>query len=416
MRTISYVTLLLVIFLSSNKAYSDKDHSISQNTDKFFKISYEDLIKNKQTISLSQIASNVEYIKLETNKDCIIGSAARCFFTDSVIFIANGGPLLKFSYSGKFLGEILKIGRGPGEIDPVGIISLIPDKKLIVSQKSSQRKLLYFNYDGKYIKSVSYPTNVQSIHVMKDGNYLYYQIGSASNTKYSFVLSNERNDTISSVKNYKFWPIPGQMMVEVGSKGPNFRPIYYISNRISFKSLYNDTVYSISSNKIVPSYYVNLGKYKIPDEIIPEKIISTGQGKNYQELSIKYRYSNVLEASNRIFLGIYCYQSGKVPPQYFLIDKTDQKGFVLINKDGESTGIVNDWDGGLDFWPIENITENKIFMPIDIMNLKKEFEINKSAKKSIKFPERQKDLSKIISNSDITDNPIIMIVTLKAKN
>lgn len=414
MKAITIATSLLVMFLCSYRPHSRDYKSISQNNDKFFEIRYEDLIKNKETISLSQIASNVEYIKLETNKDCILSSAEASFFTDSIIFIVNLGPILKFSYNGKFLGEILRIGRGPGEIDGGGGVSIIPDKRLIVSQKNSQRKLLYFSYDGKFIRSVSYPANVQRIHVMKDGRYIYYQSGSSSNTKYSFILTNERNDTISFVKNHKFWLNSGQMEVNPGR--PNFRSIYYLSNRIFFKSLYNDTVYSISSNKIVPSYYVNLGKNKIPDELIPEKLISTGQGNIYQEQSIKYRYANVLEGSNRIFLGTYCYQYAKIPPQYFLIDKSTQKGYALINKDGESTGIVNDWDGGLDFWPTGNITDNKIFMPINIMDLKKEFDKNKSTKNPIKLPEKQKDLAKLISNSDITDNPILMIVTLKPKN
>lgn len=411
MRTIPISASLLVIFLCSITRHYKEDKSILQNTNKFFEIRYDDLIKNKMTISLSQIASNVEYIKLESNKDCMIWSGVSSFFTDSIIFIVKGGPILKFSHNGKFLSEILKIGRGPGEIDPAGGVSIIPDKKLIVSQKNSQHKLLYFSYDGKFIRSVNYPANVLIVHVMKDGRYIYYQSGSASNTKYSFILTNERNDTISFVKNHKFWLNSGQLEVNPGRS--DFRSIYYLSNRIFFKSLYNDTVYTISSNKIVPSYYVNLGKYKIPDELIPEKLVSTGQGEIYKEQSKKFRYANVLEGSNRIFLGTFCYQSAQLPPQYFLFDKSIQKGYALFNKDGESTGILNDWDGGVDFWPTGNIIDNKIFMTINVMDLKKAFDKNKSTKSIIKFPEKQKDLAKLISNSDITDNPILMIVTLK---
>ena len=404
------LVIYTVFFLFSFSLQKEKLRTT--NPDKFFQINYETLLNKKEIISLSQIASNVEYIKLETNKDCVLSSAEVCYFTDSIIFIFKGGPLLKFSYNGKFLGEILKIGRGPGEIDPAGIVSLIPDKRLIVSQKPSQHKLLYFSYDGKFIRSVTYPANVQRIHVMKDGRYIYYQPGSSSNTKYTLILTNERNDTISFLKNNNFWTLSGQVLVEVGSKGANLHPIYYLNNKLFFKSLYNDTVYTILSNKILPSYFVNLGKYKIPNEFIPENLISTGQGKIYQEQSIKYRYSDVLEISNRIFIGTYSYQNNKIPPQYILIDKQNQQGNALINKDGESTGIVNDWDGGKDFWPTGTISDNKIFMPINILDLKKEYEKNKSTKKSIKYPEKEKDLLKIISNSDITDNPIIMIVTL----
>lgn len=385
-----------------------------QYREKFFEIRYEDIIKNKETISLSQIASNVEYIKLETNKTSVLWSAEACFFTDTLIFIVKGGPVLKFSYDGRFLGEVLRIGRGPEEIDGGAGVSILPDKKLIVSHKLSQRKLYYFSYDGKFIKSVNYPLR-GSVHVMKDGRNLYYQKGSPGDSKYSFILTNEKNDTISFVRNYKFWVNTGQLAI---SSGISYnRSLYYVGSQIFFKNVYNDTVYSIASNRIVPSYYVNLGKYKIPDEFIPEKLyVIEGGRKIFQEQSIKYRYANVLEASNRIFLGIYCIQTGKVPPQYCLFDKSIQKGYALINKEGKSTGIVNDWDGGLDFWPIDNVIENKLYMPINIMDLKNEFDKNMSTKKSIKFPEKQKELAEIISKSDITDNPILMIVTLKSKS
>jgi hypothetical protein len=334
------------------------------------------------------------------------------YFHDSIIFIVRG-PVLKFSYDGKFLGEILKIGRGPEEIDGGASVSVIPDKKLIVSHKLSLGKLYYFSYEGKFIRSVNY-LGRGLIHVMKDGRILYYRKGSQSGSQYSFILTNERNDTISFVKNYKNWVNTGKEAISSGIS--NHRSIYYVGSRIFFKNIYNDTVYSISSNKIVPSFYINLGKYKIPEKFIPEKLLVTDGQNNYKEQSIKYLYANVLEASNRIFLGTYCYQTGKVPPQYFLFDKSIQKGYALIDKAEKSTGLVNDWDGGLDFWPTDNITENKIYMPINIMDLKKEFDKNISTKKSVKFPEKQKELAEIISNSDITDNPILMIVTLKSKS
>ncbi|MGE5432234.1 MAG: 6-bladed beta-propeller, partial [Syntrophomonadaceae bacterium] len=166
-------------------------------------------------------------------------------------YTVRGGPVLKFSYDGKFLGEILKIGRGPEEIDGGAEVSILPDKRLIVSHKLSQRKLYYFSYDGKFIKSVNSPLR-GSVHVLKDGKNLYYQKGSPGGSKYSFILTNEKNDTISFVKNYKSWINTGQLAISSGISYS--KSLYYVGSKIFFKNVYNDTVYSISSNKIVPSF------------------------------------------------------------------------------------------------------------------------------------------------------------------
>jgi hypothetical protein len=84
-----------------------------------------------------------------------------------------------------------------------------------------------------------------------------------------------------------------------------------------------------------------------------------------------------------------------------------------VNKSSVSTGFVNDWDGGIDFWPIGSIDDKQIFMPINILSIQKELDRVKTNKESIKSPEKQQQLIKMISESDPFNNPILMIVTLK---
>jgi hypothetical protein len=61
---------ILILFLAF-PCMGQTRKSIS-GPDKFFEINYEDILKNKKVVPLSQVATNVEYIKLETNKDCLI--------------------------------------------------------------------------------------------------------------------------------------------------------------------------------------------------------------------------------------------------------------------------------------------------------------------------------------------------------
>lgn len=132
----------------------------------------------------------------------------------------------------------------------------------------------------------------------------------------------------------------------------------------------------------------------------------------YREKSEKYNFVNVFEASNKIFLTSYCYNSNINPQKYFIYDKVNKDGVFLVNDFDKSTGIVNDWDGGLDFIPVAAVNDDKIYMPISILAFQKHFK-DESINKAARYSEKAKQLEKLVSESDNMGNPILMIVTLK---
>jgi hypothetical protein len=153
MIVITYI-ISLVLFLDSRPICSQPSQS-KNISDKFFEIKYEDLLKQKNNIRLSQIASKVEYIQLETNENCLINSNAKYYFSDNFIFVSNRDHILKFSSDGMFLKKIGNPGRGPGEINSIRILSIIPEKRLIIIHDAVARKLRYYSFDGNLIKTVT---------------------------------------------------------------------------------------------------------------------------------------------------------------------------------------------------------------------------------------------------------------------
>lgn len=406
---VSMKTLILFVFLLLYSFGNQKQDRTRINYNIFFQIKYETLLKNKETIRLSQIASDVEYVHLETNDDCLLwGGVKEFFFTDNFIFISNRDHILKFSRNGKFIKKIGTPGRGPGEIDLIVTMSVVPDQKLIVVETNIGRKLLYFNYDGDFIKTVGFKSYVPYIKVLNDGKFLTHDDGSRGNNNYIFCLVNEKMDTLSVIKNYNRWVYTQKIRVTLGY--PQFEP-YYESNGINyFKTMYNDTVFSVSSDKIVPRYFVDLGKYRLPNELRPERLGPENMHK-FTDNELDYHFANVFHVFDKVFLTIFCY--GKNPPKDFLFKIKSQTGSLLVNKNGTSTGFVNDWDGGLDFWPIGSVSDKQIFMPVNVLNFQKEINRIRSGKESIKFPEKKQQLLKMISESDPLNNPFLMIVTLK---
>jgi hypothetical protein len=311
-----------------------------------------------------------------------------------------------------FLKKIGNPGRGPGEINSIRILSIIPEKRLIIIHDAVARKLRYYSFDGNLIKTVNIPQDLVYAKVMKNGNYIAIAQAGFFSEKYTHTLINESGDTLSAVKNYIPWknPSPIGTLVLI----PSYEPFYTYQNKYYLKSLYNDTVYVVNANKITPSYFINLGKYKLPQEKRFERL-NPEEAKLFQkEEAPKYCFAYVLEAGGRFFLTSNNFGNHKI--EHFVINKN---GFIEKSNDryfNVFKGFINnDWDGGMFFWPVGSINDNKIFMPIDIKDLKDVLKITGSAKSPFKFPDQQKQLEKLASNLDITENPILMVVTLKSE-
>jgi len=180
--------------------------------------------------------------------------------------------------------------------------------------------------------------------------------------------------------------------------------------------MYNDTVYVINANKITPAYFVNLGKYRLPEEKRYERS-SNGEARLFWRNTAGYYYTYVFEAGDRLFLTTNEW-GGDFKIDRFVINKS---GFIA-NTDNRYSGVFkgyidNDWDGGTPFWPKGSINDNKVFMPIDVADLKNILNFRRSSntlKTMVKFPDQRTLLEKMASDLDITNNPILMVVTLKS--
>lgn len=382
--------------------------------DKFFEIKYEDLLKQKSTIKLSQLATNVEYIQLETNEKCMVADNAKYYFSGNYIFVKNRDHILKFSSDGKFLKKIGTPGRGPGEIYSIHNVSIIPEKKLIIIYDMVPHKLLYFNFDGVLIKTVNTPRFAE-VNVMNDDRSVAISQESATSEKYTHLLIDESGDTLSAVESYESWKTstPNQLGM-IGS--PSFLPFYRYQNKYFLKSMYNDTVYVVNSNKIRRSYFINLGKYRIPEEKRFERL-SPGERQSFKISRLGYCFTYVFEAGDRLFLTTNEW-GGDYKIDRFVINK---RGFI-VNTDNKYLGVYkgyidNDWDGGPLFWPKGSINDNTVFMPIYVADLKNIIKFRRSSnslKTMVKFPDKRNQMEKMASDLDIADNPILMVVTLKS--
>lgn len=399
-------SVLIALFLLSQCHSDNKIKSEKEDKKKgFFEISYESELKNKRTVTISDIASDVRYIPLETDEDNLVSRKPEYYFSDSLIFVGSDDRLLVFDYTGKFIRQIGKPGRGPGEIDLITSISILEKEQIVIVQTNWSRKLMYFSFDGTFIKSISRPPDVFRIQVLNMNQYLFYYACQTGIEEYLYLLSNEKGDTICTVDNHFKWENNTGITGMVGYDA--FRPFYKSQNQIFVKSMYNDTVYTVLNNKITPAYFVDLGTYRLPDELRPEPPQTI---LKFRRENAKYFFSSVMEASGKIFIKTQNYKG--LIDKNIIYDRKTHKGSFLVDNSNEPSGFINDWDGGPDFWPDENINDKEIFMPItplSLITMLKEEEFNN---RTARFENKKQSLKLLVEKLEELDNPVLMIVKL----
>jgi len=143
--------LALSLLLFASQAFTQNEKCLN--------ISFTKKNLEQNPIKLSKLATEISYVKLETNASALIGQAGNY----STLMIPGGfvlinrrekQDLLVFNEDGSFRIQLGSIGKGPGEY--TNYYGVHYDKYLdkIIVQQTTKVFLLY-NHDGTFEKSVS---------------------------------------------------------------------------------------------------------------------------------------------------------------------------------------------------------------------------------------------------------------------
>lgn len=110
--------------------------------------------ENHRFVSLDDIVEKVDFVRLETTDDCIVGNISHLFFFDDKIIVADqltSQSIFVFDINGKFLNRISHLGNGPHEYLDITDVDVTPSG-LIVIKDNVKDKLLFFEPNGKFVK------------------------------------------------------------------------------------------------------------------------------------------------------------------------------------------------------------------------------------------------------------------------
>jgi hypothetical protein len=284
---------------------------------------------NLKSVPLSTIGNSVKYIPLETNSVSILKTILHIDLCDSIIFLCDNDKLLKFGKAGRFIKQIGRKGRGPGEYPSIYDFCIDKTNRLIYISASSIKEILIFDFDGNFIKSFKVPYISVQLVVCDTNTILFRNPFPDPNVNYNWYITDSYGKILS-----KFWSFPGR---DGRSKllSQSSSPMYLFDGKLHFKEYGIDTLYFINNSTKEPYAIFNMGNLRIdpyPVDFDMEKV------------SDKIWVYKIFEDRNNFYLNV---SKGWTNTFYHCIYNKKKSETITLKENG----FINDIDGGMNFWP-----------------------------------------------------------------
>ena len=410
--------IILVLFSScSGKQTTQQVQDENKQLEKSFytiDLSKDFYGSDNQTLLLSDIVEDVEYVKLETTDDCLLAGTARVFITNDDIYTLNNYSdykLLRFDRkTGKFISQIGSIGQGPKEmINPCFVFA---KDSLVYVTSTSMDKIYVYTNENQFVRSVpfckdrsSFEDGVgQTISVI-DHQYIIRHPGQLqSQFNYNQYIAAEVIDMNSN----RLFAMRDTSDVYGIMLTLDWDPVrWYYKGNINFYNEPDRTVYAVTKDSIIPRYYFNLGDNKWP-------VIN---GKLTKEFFKYIKFKSFRETEDYLYL--YWNQSQK---GYFArfnkktetLDVQEQGKFWGAGWHLGVPGLKNDIDGcnrNVDF--IRLMDEQSSIVNMISASGKEDYIKVLKESQEVKFPEKRQQLLKWLEEMGEEDNQILAIYKLK---
>lgn len=322
-------------------------------------IAFADGVNKQKEIKLSEVASGVKYIPLETTAESLLGKDIMdVTFAGDYLFVCDYINLFQFTPEGKFVRKIGKAGEGPGEYtQSVMAVVYDEDTQQIFMSDFRKGKVLVYSFDGKYLYDIDTQRGSMTTYRDKAGNlfgvtneYLYTR---DKRGKELFVYNTKGKELYS----FHFRP-------EQGVRYPGiiftYGILYDHQGKTYYKNPLETTIFRLEGKKRIPEYKLDLSQYeKLSGEddavIVVDKKTNTGTNLPNKAADKKFNFFNILETNHG--MGIEYAQENE--RRFAWYDK--EKGALcrVRSPKAQWDGFTDDMEGGCTIFP-RFISKNKM--------------------------------------------------------
>jgi hypothetical protein len=241
----------------------------------------------------------MEYIKLETTDDNLIGKISQVLFADSLLVVVDADRAMSinvFDMKGRFKYTIGQKGRGPAEYITITNVALVPNKKQIALLDGPQHKVIHYSYEGKYISSERIPFMLYYYEYLESGNKAF-DISGMKDPAYGkyrdnvLLVTDDKNEIIygacTDFRNEKF-------------RFGIHEPLRKFGKEVYYSPSWRDTIFLITDTSVCAKYYINIvwnGMPKINKDITDEMF------DVYREKYFRFN-GNYIELKDLTFMNI----------------------------------------------------------------------------------------------------------------
>lgn len=292
MKKSSCIFIALVLLLSCKG--TDKETVIQNNI-----IDIEPVVDKLSQLKASDYFEKVEYIPLETTDSCLIANNSKITILPENILVNTEKQCFLFDRrTGKFLNSIGHVGNDPqGYSSAFGWTNSAENSIYFPGWGGS---LVKYDMNGKYLGGNKSITDGQNgfrmgplYTVLNKDTLLAFYPNALGLEKSRIVYFNEQLEKLAEIPNtqecpsfeigsisvikeksvvemFGFSGIQGVLLLK--GKDENISstvllsdfPFWHLGKNTYFKEDFNDTIYHVQADKLVPRYIFNLGKYQWP--------------------------------------------------------------------------------------------------------------------------------------------------------
>jgi len=407
-----YTFLGLFVFIIGCSSPLHKDNLLTMNVENAF--------DNPCDIFLSDFATEIEYIPLETIRESVTGGYLRVFATGRyIIAVAFRQNYLFDRKTGKFIREIGRYGRGPNEyMSTTHSVPFDEDRQTIRSSANDPQKNIEYDLNGFVVRSLLFPPKNKPKYNMwsemiplNDKYFVTYVMNNSGNETDKLIVFDEKGNVYARFPNHHTFEINPK---HAGSFTTSGQVFYKWKNDVFFYENCVDTLFRVTKDEIFPCYHLQLGKYNPPYS--EKSNLPWGDPDPFGDNKMRYNFFEfqTINESERFLFFSFLYGKGdpiaNIQPIFFgYYDK--ELNITKISKVDQIkiSPVINDLD---DFaplhptrWSINNSGEMIAYM--EAGDIEEWFDANPEKAKIL--PDHLKILSKLTSE----DNPVIIIAKLK---
>ena len=266
------------------------------------------------------VPDSCEFIRLETNENCLIEYISEITITDSLVVVGESflNRLHIFTRQGEHINTI-KAGRGAKESSLFMLWYVDTIKDRISNLDVNTGKWIYYSFNGEFIEEVSMdsevynrvkPSRIADIYPLDSENYLAVY-SDYDDVDYKFYLMSRKDmsivDSFVEQRHWKYLDFQNSFVsISGGDRELTFSPLF-------------DTVYMVGdNNQIKPCYVMNGPRKSLTNEVYAKLSPSVDIEKDpFIYLNLGYSFGIVSMYATTDYVCVYLY--GKEQETYRVV-------------------------------------------------------------------------------------------------